>query len=271
MDGAHLLFEIIIQLLWIHQFEKGPLRVGVRRYDTCFYAITVGQGHAAGASIDRFDSFDFNAGSNLDPGLRTRGRHGPGDLAHATDHMAAEALLLVFATTQEVKQQSHGGAGIPGTTVLAVQVVGQDQAFDFIRFKVAIEELFQAAGEKGGQIGDLAAIQSPEPASDPDYFQQPCQPGGLRFRRWLQEERLQVASQLFQVLIHAEEGIGVFTAEAGQFCVCLAFIAPPGQDASFGQSDLQPGIGGDHFQAVPGQLHVADDFRPQHAGHVSSR
>src|SRR6516225_6680956 len=63
--------------------------------------------------------------------------------------VAVEALQLMLAPAEQVKQESQGRARIVRAAMFPVDTVGQEKSFYFLRFIVAIEKLAQAAGQEG--------------------------------------------------------------------------------------------------------------------------
>ena len=93
---------------------------------------------------------------------------------------------------------------------------------------------------------------------------------GIDFGRRLQEERLQITSQLLQLIVHADEGFGVFSGELAKLRFGALAIHPPGNNLSVGKRNLDRGIAGNHAQPVVSQLQILNHFRTQHAGDVRS-
>jgi hypothetical protein len=62
--------------------------------------------------------------------------------------VAVKPLLFIFASAQQMEQQTKGGSRLVGSTVLAVNVVREEERLNFFGLVMAIEEVSQASGEK---------------------------------------------------------------------------------------------------------------------------
>ena len=71
-----------------------------------------------------------------------------------------------------------------------------------------------------------------------------------------------------QLVLDLEESLDVVRGEVRHALGHPARIRPPRHDPPVGQRGLHARLAGDHLQAVVGELQVADDLGPEHAGDV---
>ncbi len=81
---------------------------------------------------------------------------------------------------------------------------------------------------------------------------------------------MQVTGQRLQIAVQFEKRLGIAATVATELGMGSLPVTPPGQHGAVFEGDLDARVGGHHAQPVPAELHVADDLRPQHAGHVGS-
>jgi hypothetical protein len=267
-DGVDLSREIRLEVLASDQPEQGAFRVGPGHDAISVQNQPVGQNDTRGATVPDPDLLHRRAGDDLDAGFAAGGSHRPGHGAHAADHVSGIALALFFSATEKVEQQPHRGARIPRTAMFSIQVVGQDQPLDRLGVEVTIQQLLEAAAEEGDEFLDALPGQAAQAQAQPQGFQPAGQAGRPEVRRRFHEKRLQVTGQRLQVAVQFEERLGIAATVAAELGMGALLVTPPGQHGAVFEGDLDARVGGHHAQAVPAELHVADDLGPQHAGHV---
>src|ERR1700751_1972 len=167
-----------------------------------------------------------------------------------------------------MKEQSDRRPRLVWAAMLAVDTVGNEHRLDRVRFVVAIQKLTQAPGEKRQQLGNFAVRDIPEPATQSKKLADARNTLRTDLRRWFQKEWLQVARELFQLIIDLRKPYGILARVLPKFCDGTLAVHPPGDDSTVRARDLHGRITGQHSQSKFRQLEISDHFRPQHAGDV---
>ncbi len=205
LDALDRAPELLGQRGGVDQREERPLRIGVGQHDARLEARAVLQLDAARAPVAHVDPGDRSGGPDLRAELPGRGRHRLRDRPHPAQDVAVEALELVLASREEVKEKPERRAGRIGPAVLAVDVVGQEERLDLLGLVVAVQKIAQASGQKRDHPADLVARDSAKPPADPQRLEQSGETAGVHVRRRLQEEGLEVARQLLELVVHPDE------------------------------------------------------------------
>src|SRR5271167_4010704 len=184
---------------------------------------------------------------------------------HPAHYMPEEALQLMFPATQQMKKQADGSAWLTWPTVLTVDVVGQKEGLDFVGFIVAIEKVAQAPRQEGDELRNFRAGNRSEASGNPEQVRPAMQAARVDLRRWLQEERLQVASQVLQLIVHAHKSLGILEGYLAKLGDSTIPLRPPRHYLSIGKRNLNRGITWHHAKPVLRQIEIADHFRTQHA------
>ena len=182
--------------------------------------------------------------------------------------MPVEALQFMFSPAQQVKKQTDRSARLKRPAMLAVDVVGEKQGLDFIGFIMAIQKVAQTPGQERNELRNFQVGDRPESFGNPKKVRPPLQAVRIDFWRRLQKERLQVMSQLLQLIVHAHKSLSVFERYLAKFAGSTIPVRPPRHDLSIGERDLNCGIARHHAQPVLRQIKIADHFRPQHARNI---
>ncbi len=127
------------------------------------------------------------------------------DRSHAAHHVPIEALQLVFAAAQQMKQQSNRCSRLIRPAMLAVDIVGQKHRLHFLRFVIVIEKFSQASGKKRNQLRNLSTRNSAKPFASAKQIAPAPQGRRINLRRRLHKKRLQIPRQLFQLIVHLEQ------------------------------------------------------------------
>jgi len=93
---------------------------------------------------------------------------------------------------------------------------------------------------------------------------------GIDLRRRLEKKRLQVASQLLQLIVDPHERVGVLRGNLAKFSHGAIALSPLRDHLPIGERHLNRGIARHHAKPVRQKIEIADNFRPQHAGNVRS-
>ena len=199
--AAHRLAELGRQVRRLDEAEERALRVGVRQHEAGRDLACRPRGRRRGRGHRARRCARPRAEVRIStPKPRAARRHGLGDRAHAADHVAVEALLVVVAAGEQVEQEAERGARLVGPAVLAVDVVREEQRLDLLGLVVAVEEV--ARGCRSG-TRPSAAISSPlmprKRRPTRSASSRPPRPRRVDVRRRLQEERLEVARQLLEL------------------------------------------------------------------------
>ena len=271
LDRGHGLAEVRGKLGRLDEAEKRAFGIGVREHERSVDLGAVLEGHAVNGPTSRANARDRGLGANLDaPPPAGRG-HGLRDRPHPAHHVPHESLYLVLAPGEQVEEQPEGGARVVRPAVLAVDVVGKDQGLDLLRFVVAVEEVTEAAGQERDHLGNLKAADAPEAARGPEQLAQAFDAAGPGIRGGLQEERLQVAGQAFQLGVDAYPRLRVLRGDPFDLRHHALALGPPGHDGPVQERHLEIGVAGHHAQAVRSEVEVADHLGPEHARDVGRR
>ena len=207
--------KVLGQLGGLDEGEERALRVGVgedrRRGDLR----PVFEDHAAHPAAAGVDARHRSARADFDAEGARGGGHRLRDGAHAPDHVAVEALDLVLAAGEQVEQKAERGAGLVGAAVLSVEAVGQHERLDLLGLVVAVEEVPEASRQEGDHPGDLGARDRAHAPADPPELAQAREAARFEVRRRLEEERLKVAGEAFELLVHPHERLRVGGGEPG--------------------------------------------------------
>ena len=64
------------------------------------------------------------------------------------------------------------------------------------------------------------------------------------------KERLQVARQLFELVVYLDESFGILGGNFCEFCFGAFAVGPPGNDVAVGEGNLDGGIARHHAQSM---------------------
>ena len=81
----------------------------------------------------------------------------------------------------------------------------------------------------------------------------PASDFGVGFGRRLEKKWLQVARQFLELIVDADERLGVLRGDTCRILSRLVAIGPPGHHSAIGEGDLDRGIARNHAQSVFGQ------------------
>src|SRR4051794_38489187 len=109
-----------------------------------------------------------------------------------------------------MEKKSDRSARLIRSAMFAVNIVRQKHSLDFLGLIILIEKLPEAAGQKRNQLGDLGVRDAAKPLSHAEQVAPTFHTGGVDFRRRFQKKRLQIPSQLFQLIVNLNEPFGVF-------------------------------------------------------------
>src|SRR6516165_7805068 len=140
----------------------------------------------------------------------------------------------MLATTEQVKQQPQGRTRIIRATVFPIDTIGQEKSFHFLRLVIAIQKLAQAAGQEGNQLCDLGAGNSPEALAGAQQVPPTVQAIDLELRWRLKKKGLEIAGQLLELIVDADERLGIARGKAAQHGHGSIAIRPPGGDLPVG-------------------------------------
>jgi hypothetical protein len=182
--------------------------------------------------------------------------------------VAVEALEPVLASREEVEEQPERGARRVRAAVLAVDVVGENQRLHLPGLVVAVEEVAETAGQEGDHAADLRAGDAAEAAADAQRLDEAGQSAGADVRRRFEEEGLEVARELLQLLVDAHERAGVGRGEALELADGPVALRPPRDRVPVEKRHEERRVARHHLQSVPREAEVADDLRPEHARDV---
>src|SRR6267154_4089222 len=130
---------------------------------------------------------------------------------------------------------------------------------------MAIQKVAQAPGQEGDKLSNFRVGDRAEAPGNAEQIRPALQAAGVDFWWWLQKKRLQVPSQLFQLIVHAHKGFRILERYFAKLGDGTIAIDPPWHHLSIGKRDLNRGITWNHAKAVFPQIEIGDDFRPQHA------
>src|SRR4029077_16636424 len=108
-----------------------------------------------------------------------------------------------------MKQESDRSALLEWPAMLAINIVRQKKSFDLVGLVVAIKKVAQASRQEGYELRDFNVGDRAESPGYTEYIRQAMHAAGIDLRRRLEKKRLQVASQLLQLIVDPHEGIGV--------------------------------------------------------------
>ena len=94
--------------------------------------------------------------------------------------------------------------------MLAIHIVGEEHRLDRARLVVAIEKLAQAPRQKRHQLSNFAVRNVPEPRSHPEKFAKAQDAVRADFGRRLEKKRLQIARELFELIIDLHKPLCIF-------------------------------------------------------------
>ena len=114
-------------------------------------------------------------------------------------------------------------------------------------------------------IGD-----APKPLSHTEQVRPPADPVRVDFRRSLKKKWLQIARQLFQLVIDTDKCLSVLCRNLAEFVFRPLTIRPPRNHLSIRKRNLNCRIAGNHPQPKFTQPQIGDHLRPQHACNVGS-
>ena len=135
---------------------------------------------------------------------------------------------------------------------------------------MAVEKIAEASGEERNQLRGFFALHSAKSFSDAQEFEPALGAVERRIRRRLQEKRLQIARQFFQLVVHAHEGFRVARRKFAKFRDGAVAIGPPRHHLPIRKRNQQAGIAGHHAQPVRGEIEIANNRGAQHAGDIRS-
>src|ERR1700730_8185340 len=152
--------------------------------------------------------------------------------------------------------------------MFAVDIVGKEEGFDFVAFEIAVQKFSETPGEKRDQFADFVAGYRPESFGNPEQFRETFQALTSNFWGWFEKKWLQIAGQLLELRLNAEEGDGIPLGKLGDLRRRLLFVQPPAEHASAGHGYLHGWVAGDHAKSVGAEIQIASDPREQHTGDV---
>lgn len=94
--------------------------------------------------------------------------------------------------------------------MFAVHIVRQKEHFHLFAFVILVEEFAETPSEKRDQLRRFVARDSVKSSPDPQQITPTAQRRGFHFRRRFHEKWLQIACQLFQLVIDLDKPLGVF-------------------------------------------------------------
>src|ERR1700746_1991585 len=95
-------------------------------------------------------------------------------------------------------------------TMLAIHIVGDEHSLDRFRIVVAIKKLAQAPREKRHQLENLAVRDIPEPRSHAEKLAKAQHALRADLGRRFQKEWLQIARELFDLIIDLHKPLCIF-------------------------------------------------------------
>src|SRR5215469_4449280 len=227
LDRSNSVAKIIGQLTRLHEPEKRPLRIGVRKNDASFELRPILQEDAASAATIHVNTSDGARREDFDAQLSAGRCKGLRDRAHSSHHVAVETLGLAIATAQQMKDQTEGGPCVVRSAVLAVDIIGEKHRLDFVGFIVPIEKIAQAAGKKRNELTDLLRGHPAKTISHAQQFPPAFRPAKRWIRRRLQKKWLQIACEPFELVIYAQKRFRIARRNLAKFLHSAFTIRPP--------------------------------------------
>jgi len=114
------------------------------------------------SAVAAIDLLDWGVGADFRTECSGRCRHGVGDGAHAAHDVSVEALQFVLAAAEQMEEQAERGAGLVRSSVLAVDVVGEEKRLHLFGFVIAIEEVTKASRQKRDELRDFRGRDAAE-------------------------------------------------------------------------------------------------------------
>src|SRR5438552_9480764 len=152
--------------------------------------------------------------------------------------------------------------------MLAIDVVGKEHGFHLFGLVVVIEKFAQASGQEGDQLRDFLARNTAESLSGVKQVSPAAHAFGVDLGRRYHEERLQVARQLFELVVYLDESFSIPSRNLFEFRLSTLAIGPPGNDVAVRKGNLDGGIAGNHPQSVLAEPQIGNHLRAQHAGDI---
>jgi hypothetical protein len=155
--------------------------------------------------------------------------HSLGYSSHSAHNVTVKSLLLVFASAEQMKQQSNCRSLLVRPAVFPIYVVGEKKCLDLFGLVIAVQKFAQTSGQKRNQFRYFAAGKLCGKAclhvAGPPIRQQ----NRFRVRRRFQEKRLQVTGESFQLLVDANKCLRVLHRDFAEFRDRAFSLSPPGQ------------------------------------------
>src|ERR1700737_3048317 len=108
-----------------------------------------------------------------------------------------------------MKEQTDGCAGLIRSTMLAIHVIGKEHGLHLFGLVIVIEKFAQTSGQEGNKLRDFLARNATKFLSHTKQVAPAPHASGVELRWRLHEKRLQVTRQLFQSVVHPDEGFGI--------------------------------------------------------------
>src|SRR3984885_9096362 len=111
--------------------------------------------------------------------------------------------------------------------MLAVNVVRQKHRFHFFGFVMAIQKIAQASREERNQLRHFFALHLAKSFSHAQQFKPARRSALRRIRRRLEEKRLKITRQSFQLVVHTHESVRIARRKLAEFSDGLSTVGPP--------------------------------------------
>src|SRR5271154_886931 len=108
-----------------------------------------------------------------------------------------------------MKKKTERRSRIVGSAMLPVHIICEKHRLDFFGFIMAIEEIAEAAGKERNELPNFLSRHPAKTVPDAQKFPPTLRTAKRRIGRRLEKERLQIAREFFQLIVHAHKGFSV--------------------------------------------------------------
>ena len=267
--ALHFFQKFAGKLALFEELDEGEAGIDAGGNDVAVDLVAILQNDALSAIVLYQDLCNRRFGADLDANFAGGVGDGVGDCAGAAARKSPGTKRAVNFS-HVVMQQDVGRAGRAHAKKRADDSGGRHGGLEHVGFKPLVQEVNGAHGHELDLVVFVVAGQALKAAAEKQHLHQFARIERGRIGRHHAQDRLHEAAHGLHGLAELFVGFGVDFGVAGDLATRLAVIVHAPEIIAV-RHGRERAVERQDFQAVAGQIEVADDLRPQAARRHTSR